>query len=43
MTNLLDNEEIYNRQKEDLSLDDHYEIDYFRNKRYDWVYNSLNE
>ena len=43
MTNLLDDEETCNQWKEDLPLDNHYEIDYLRDERYDWVYNSLDE
>ena len=30
-------------KKKDLPLDNHYEVDYLRDERYDWVYNSLDE
>ena len=43
MTNLLDDEETYDQQEEDLPLDDHYKVDYLRDEKYDWVYNSLDE
>ena len=41
MTNPLEDEEEYDGWKDNLPLDDHYEVDYLRDKRYNWVYNSL--
>ena len=26
-----------------MSLDDHYEINYLKDERYDWIFNSLDE
>ena len=43
MINLLNNKETCNQQKENLPLDDHYKVDYLRDERYGWVYNSLDE
>ena len=43
MTNPLGDEEEYDGQRDNLPLDDHYEVDYLRGNNYKWLFHSLNE
>ena len=43
MINPLGDTEEHDEWKEDFSLDNHYEIDYPRGDRYEWIFNSLNK
>ena len=43
MINPLGDAEKYNRQKNDFSLDNYYEVDYLRGDNYEQVFNSLNK
>ena len=37
MTNPLEDEEEYDGWKDNLPLDDHYEVDYLRGDNYEWM------
>ena len=43
MINSLGDKEQYDYWREDISLDDHYEVNYLEKDKYEWLFNLLDE